>query len=335
MRDQLGRVVDYLRISITDRCNLRCSYCMPPEGIEVRPQHEILRFEEIERLVGVAVGLGYRHFRITGGEPLARRGAVELLARLARRLGGLDLALTTNGTLLAPVAGRLAQAGLRRVNISLDTLDRAKFARMTGRDRWAEAWSGVEAALAAGLNPTKLNVVLVRGHNDDEILDFARLTLERPLHVRFIELMPLGEGCRVAEGPVEGDAVLARLAEAGTMEKLAGDQAPAGAGPAATYRWRDGRGTVGVISAISHKFCAGCNRLRLTADGRLEPCLASPEWVDVRGPLRAGADDDQLAGLFWQAAGAKPVCHHLGEAGAGPAGGDQAGRRRRMSRIGG
>jgi cyclic pyranopterin phosphate synthase len=319
LRDPLGRRIDYLRISITDRCNLRCAYCMPAEGIELRPHDEILRFEEIERLARVAAGLGFKHFRVTGGEPLARRGAPSFVARLAGQLRGLDLALTTNGTLLAPVAAELARGGLGRVNISLDTLDAGKFARLARRDLWPQAWAGVGAAMAAGLDPVKINVVVVRGHNDDEILDFARLTLERPLHVRFIELMPLGEGCGAGGGPVPSDEILARLAVAGELLPLAGGEAPAGAGPAEAYRWRGGAGSVGVIAALSHKFCGHCNRLRLTADGRLEPCLGSEASVDLRGPMRAGAGDAALAELFRAAAAIKPACHHMEEAAAAAA----------------
>jgi len=331
LRDTQGRAIDYLRISITDRCNLRCAYCMPAQGVAYRRHTEILRFEEIVRVAGVAAEMGFRHFRVTGGEPLVRKGAVDLVRRLAVRLKGLDLALTTNGTLLAPLAGGLAEAGLRRTNISLDTLDRAKFERLSRRDAWPSAWAGVEAALAAGLDPVKLNVVVVRGYNDDEVVDFARLTLERRLHVRFIELMPLGEGCAmtVPGGVVPGREIVARLEAEAALRPAAEEDAPVSAGPARVYRWGvGGRGTVGVIAGVSHKFCHQCNRLRLSADGRLEPCLTAEDSVDVRGPLRSGAGDEQLAELFRRAAARKPDCHHMEEAAESAA-------RRRMSRIGG
>ncbi len=306
---------------------------MPEKG-----HGEILRYEEFARLAQIAAGLGFRHFRITGGEPLARKGSVAFIASLARALDGrcpdgMDLAMTTNGVLLAPVARTLREGGLKRVNISLDTLDPRKFASITRRDLWHEAWAGIEAALAAGLDPVKLNVVLVRGTNDDEILQFGALAADRPLHVRFIELMPLGEGCRVSGGLVPSDEVLEALAAGGALVPLAGGGGPAGAGPATVFRWRGGAGTVGVIPAISHKFCTGCNRLRLTADGRLHPCLASTTEVDLRGPMRDGASDDELAGLFAAAVRLKPECHHMGDEAAGADSGEAS--RRRMHRIGG
>lgn len=329
MKDTLGRSIDYLRISITDRCNLRCEYCMPAGGVPVRPHDEILRYEEIERLALVARSLGFEHFRITGGEPLARRGSAAFIGRLAGRLAGSDVALTTNGVLLAPVAAQLRGAGLGRVNVSLDTLDSAKFARLTRRDLWAEAWAGIEESLAVGFDPVKVNVVLIKGFNDDEIHAFADLTAGRPLHVRFIELMPLGEGTGMPEGFMSADEATATLERSGGLVPLAGAGVPAGAGPAESYRWRGGLGTVGFISALSHMFCDRCNRLRLTADGRLLPCLAGGEHLDLRGPLRDGAGDDQLAAVFRLAVEAKPASHHMADAPA------EAGRVRRMSRIGG
>ena len=328
MRDAHGRKLDYLRISITDRCNLRCAYCMPADGVPRLPHAAVLRYEEIRRLVGLARDLGFAHFRVTGGEPLVRRGAVAFLADLARDLAGRDLALTTNGTLLAPIARRLRAASLRRVNISLDTLRPGRFAQLTRRDDWAAAWAGVEAALAAGFAPVKLNVVVVAGFNDDEVLDFARLTHKRPLHVRFIELMPLGEGCALPGGLVGADEILAELAAAGSLVRPGPAAGPGGAGPAEVYRWGDGVGTVGVIPALSNCFCGDCNRLRLTATGQLEPCLAAERAIDLRGPLRAGAGDGVLKDLFRLAAAIKPAGHTMPE-------GTAPGKRRRMSRIGG
>lgn len=330
MRDPLGRNIDYLRISITDRCNLRCEYCMPADGVPVRPHDEILRYEEIERLALLARAIGFEHFRITGGEPLARRGSAAFIGHLAGLLGGADVSLTTNGVLLAPVARELRRAGLRRVNISLDTLDRGKFARMARRDMWGAAWAGIEAALGAGFDPVKLNVVLIRGYNDGELAAFADLTVERPLHVRFIELMPLGEGTCVQGGFVSTDEAIAALEQHGGLVPLTGAAVPLGAGPAQSYRWRGGTGTVGFISALSHMFCESCNRLRLTADGRLLTCLAGGEQFDLRGLLRAGAPDEELVRVFAAAVASKPACHHMADADA-PA----EGRARRMSRIGG
>lgn len=335
MKDKAGRLIDYLRISITDRCNLRCSYCMPEEGVKVKGHDEILRYEELARLARVAAGIGFRHFRITGGEPLARKGSVEFITGLARDLrsitgADLDLAMTTNGVLLAPVAGQLRAGGLQRVNISLDTLDPRKYHAITRRDAWSQAWAGIEAAIAVGFQPVKLNIVLVRGMNDDEILQFGALAAGRPLHVRFIELMPLGEGCHTGGGPVPSDEVLAVLAAGGQLEQLAGQVTPTGAGPASVYRWRGGAGTIGVIPALTHKFCTDCNRLRLTADGRLHPCLASPVEVDLRGAMRAGATDSELAGIFTNAVQLKPLCHHMDEQSE-----LDTGASKRMYRIGG
>jgi len=319
---------------------------MPADGVPLRPHAEILRYEELERLAGLAAGLGFRHFRITGGEPLARRGSAEFVARLGDRLRragpGSDLSLTTNGTLFGPVASGLRRAGLRRVNISLDTLDRAKFHHLTRRDLWPAAWEGVEAALREGYDPVKLNFVLMRGVNDDEIAAFGRLTQDLPLHVRFIELMPLGEGCAMGGEFMSADEAAALLSAVGPLEPLeeAGDvalapsisgHAPRGAGPADCYRLPGARGTVGFIAALSHAFCGGCNRLRLTADGKLHPCLASDLEFDLRGPLRAGAGDEELAAVFRAAVAAKPAQHGMGREAA--AAGLTA--KRRMSRIGG
>lgn len=329
MKDNEGRVIDYLRISVTDRCNLRCTYCMPEQGVEVKAHSEILRFEELVRLAVVAGSIGFSHFRVTGGEPLARLGLTGFVAALARNMPDADLSLTTNATLLAPVAADLRAAGLRRVNISLDTLNPEKYASITRRDLWHAAWQGIDAALAAGLAPVKINSVLVRGVNDDEIIAFGELTLERPLHVRFIELMPLGEGCHVSGAMVPGDEVLVTLAKAGELVRLDGAHSPAGAGPAQVYRWRDGPGTIGIIPAISHSFCTDCNRLRLTADGKLHPCLAAETQVDLRGPMRAGAGDDELRQLFAHAIELKPKCHHMADRGELPA------TSRRMYKIGG
>lgn len=329
MKDNQGRTIDYLRISITDRCNLRCTYCMPEQGVEVKAHEDILRFEELTRLAVVAGTLGFCHFRVTGGEPLARLGVADFVAALAAQMPTADLSLTTNATLLGPLAAELRAAGLRRVNISLDTLQPAKYASITRRDLWPAAWQGIEAALAVGFAPVKINTVLVRGVNDDEILAFGALTKDAPLHVRFIELMPLGEGCHISGAMVPGDEVLATLAAAGELEHLDGRHAPAGAGPAQVYRWRGGAGTIGIIPAISHSFCTDCNRLRLTADGKLHPCLAADTQVDVRGPLRAGASDQELSELFQHAIALKPKCHHMADISEAPA------TTRRMYKIGG
>ncbi|MDK2784625.1 MAG: 3,8-cyclase [Bacillota bacterium] len=308
MRDRLGRKIDYLRVSVTDRCNLRCLYCLPPQGVRPKTHEEILRYEEIVRLVEVAVSLGIRRVRLTGGEPLVRLGLTRLVAALAAIPGLHDLSLTTNGTLLAPLAEELKRAGLRRVNISLDTLRPERFRAVTRGGTLADAWAGIEAALAAGLHPVKINTVAMAGVNDDELADLAELTRRFPLHVRFIEVMPLG-----ADLDWAGAHVLPMAAVRAAVEKV-GRLEPAqvaGAGPARAWRFPGAPGTVGFIGALSETFCARCNRLRLTADGKLKPCLASDVEVDVRGLLRRGAGNQELEGAFRQALELKPSHHDL------------------------
>lgn len=339
-RDAHGRRIDYLRVSLTDRCNLRCVYCMPEKGVRLKPPSEILGFEEIERFAAIAVDEGISKIRLTGGEPLVRAGVVEHVRRLREITGIEAIALTTNGTLLPQFARPLAEAGLRRVNVSIDSLDPDAFARVTRGGRLADALAGVDAALEAGLAPVKVNAVVVRSLEQD-LLGFARLTLDRPLHVRFIEYMPIGgaedetacdadsEGGWTAADHVPSDELLERLsAEAsaaglGELEGVARDDAPGGWGPARYCRLPGAVGTVGVISPLSHHFCGECNRLRLTADGKLRPCLFSDEELDARAVLRAGTDDEVRA-LVRRALAHKPEGHE-----------HRVGTRRRMSEIGG
>jgi cyclic pyranopterin phosphate synthase len=308
MRDRLGREIDYLRVSVTDRCNLRCLYCLPPQGIRPKAHDEILHYEEIVRLVEVGVSLGIRRVRLTGGEPLARLGLTKLVAQLAAIPGLEDLSLTTNGTLLAPLAAPLKQAGLKRVKVSLDTLRPERFRAITRRGTLADAWAGIEAALAVGLDPVKINTVALAGVNDDEIGELAALTRRLPLHVRFIEVMPLGADLDwAAAHALPMAAVRSAVEKAGPLEPAD----VAGAGPAAAWRFPGAPGTVGFIAALSEAFCARCNRLRLTADGRLKPCLASDVEVDVRGLLRGGAGTGELKGAFRRALELKPTHHDL------------------------
>jgi len=360
MRDRHHRTINYLRVSLTDRCNLRCVYCLPDEGVALKGHDDILTYEEIGRLVRVAVSMGVTGVRLTGGEPLARRDVLSLVRALGQIDGLEDLSLTTNGTLLAPLAWRLKEAGLKRVNISLDTLRPDRFERITRRPLFDEVVAGIRAALEAGLEPVKLNVVLMRGINDDEILDLARLTRRPfapglgPVHVRFIELMPLGESSATAGAlQVPGDEVREVLSRAGELIPVDADGgAPTGRGPAQNYRWiprepdwfaddaapmAAGRpeaglppATIGLINAITEHFCDRCNRLRLTADGKINPCLASPLEIDLRRALRSGAGDDELARLLGLAVRRKPLEHHMTIGAAA-----DRGRRRRMSRIGG
>jgi cyclic pyranopterin phosphate synthase len=324
--DAYNRPIEYLRISVTDRCNLRCVYCMPEEGVEQLPREDMLSYEEIARLARIVAGMGIHKMRITGGEPLARKGIVRLVRLLAAIPGVDDLAMTTNGTLLAGAAEGLARAGLKRVNISLDTLRPERYAAMTRRGRLEDVLAGIAAAERAGLTPIKINVVVVRGVNDDEVPELARRAVDDGWNVRFIEVMPLGAGPRWEDDGYVPSAELRRRIEAtfGPLQGVDGD----GGGPARYYRLPGATGTIGFISPLSEHFCTRCNRLRLTAGGQLLPCLMSEEAIDMRPALRSGASDEELRGRVEQAIRAKPAGHEMGKkrrgAGAAP-----------MSRIGG
>lgn len=309
LTDRFGRRIEYLRVSVTDRCNMRCRYCMPAEGVSFRPREEVLRYEEILRVVRKMAELGVRRFRLTGGEPLVRRDLVSLVGGIARVPGLEDLALTTNGVLLADLAADLKAAGLRRVNVSLDSLRPEVFARITRLGEWKRVWRGIWTALEMGLSPVKLNVVLLKGFNASEIPDFARLTLRHPLHVRFIELMPRGGGGKDHAGeflPV-GEA-RALCEQAGPLEP-----APdaAGVGPASSFRFPGAKGTVGFIGALTCNFCRQCNRMRLGADGTLRPCLDNSVGVGLREVLRAGGPDEELESRIREAVRCKPEGHTM------------------------
>lgn len=276
MKDTLGRQITYLRISLTDRCNLRCLYCMPPEGVRKQEHRDILSFEEIAEIAGEAVAMGVRKIRLTGGEPLVRRGILSLCRSLREIPDLRELALTTNGHLLNEMAAGLKDAGLDRVNISLDTLDPDKYRRITRTGDLDAALSGIAAAKAAGLTPLKLNCVLIGGFNDDEIPAFAALTEHEPVEVRFIELMPIGNTAGFGpEAYLPCEAVLQRLPALEPVES--------NGGVAERYRLPGARGTIGLIRPLSHCFCSQCSRLRLTADGFLKPCLHSREEIPLRG----------------------------------------------------
>jgi len=316
--DPLGRQITYLRISITDRCNLRCIYCMPEEGVKWLPRAEVLTLEEIWRIVRVAASMGLRKVRITGGEPTVRRGVVDLIRWIASTPGIEDVAMTTNGLSLSSMASELAQAGLRRVNVSLDTLRPERFREIT---RWGDiddVFAGIEAARRVGLRPIKLNVVVMRGINDDEVVDFARTTLEEDWEVRFIELMPFMDeetSCAKGEGGLDLQFVPTREVRR-RIEAALGPLEPAesesGSGPARYYRLPGARGLIGFISPLSEThFCASCNRMRLTADGKIRPCLLTDHEVDLKGVLRSGADDEALKGAILLALRTKPDAHHL------------------------
>jgi len=327
VQDNFQREINYLRVSVTDRCNLRCFYCLPPHGVKSIPHEEILRLEEIVHLVRAATLVGVKKVRITGGEPLVRKGLVSFVEALAAIPAIDDLALTTNGILLAEYAAELKAAGLKRVNVSLDSLRPEKYAQITRGGELARAWAGIEAALALEMHPVKLNTVLLKGLNDDEIVDLAGLSRQFPLHIRFIELMPVGT-CK----PWAADYFLSAGQARETIEQNLGTlhevRKLAGSGPARYYRLVGAPGTIGFIPAVSDHFCDRCNRLRLTASGSLRSCLYDEREVDVKSALRRGASLEELARLVARAIARKPGRHHLGEAGEG--GGQKA-----MSRIGG
>jgi GTP 3',8-cyclase len=372
--DSFGRTIDYLRVSVTDRCNFRCVYCMPEEGAPIAPKEQILRFEEIERLLRIAAGLGMRKVRLTGGEPLVRKDIVQLVERVASIPGIEDISLTTNGLLLPRLAPELAAAGLHRVNISLDTLRADRFQPIARRGSLEDVLAGIDASLAAGLAPIKLNAVVMRGVNDDEAADFAAMTREQPFHVRFIELMPInwstgddsmkdfyalagapaGQNVRLfakedaasfrsgfqfaeldaQEGMLNAAQMRRMFISAAEIrervESALGPMEPAEVktnGPARTFRLPGALGTVGFISQITNDICASCNRLRLTADGFLRPCLMADGEVDLRTPLREGASDQAIRDLFLLTVKHKPFEHRL-EDGMAPIG-------RNMSQLGG
>jgi len=288
---------------------------MPPEGVPWRPHGEILCYEEIETVVRAAAELGISKVRLTGGEPLVRLGIVDLVRSLARIPGIDDLAMTTNGILLSRYAEALAGAGLQRVNVSLDTLRPQRFRRITRLGRMEDVLDGMEAARRAGLEPIKINTVVIRGMNDDEVADFAQKTVEAGWNVRFIEPMPVGNGV-LADGEWRERVVTGREIRQ-QIEAALGELEPAkmsaGSGPARYYRLPGAKGTLGFITPISEHFCYRCNRLRLTADGQLRPCLLSDQEIDLRTPLRQGADVAQIKGLLLKGIESKPMQHHLDE----------------------
>ncbi|WP_374689361.1 GTP 3',8-cyclase MoaA [Promineifilum sp.] len=309
--DRFGRNINYLRISLTDRCNLRCVYCMP-EDMTFRPRHELLQDDELLRLVNIFAELGFHKFRLTGGEPTVRAHIVDLVHGMAGTPGVEKIAMTTNGLLLDRLARPLAEAGMQRVNISIDTLDPQKFKKLT---RWGEVedvWRGIQAAEAAGLE-IKLNAVVVRNYNDGEdLVDLARLTLHQPWQVRFIEMMPFGD---VADfqlaGVVSEEELRATIAAGlGPLRPVNGGELD---GEARLFRIDGAPGTIGFISSVTQPFCASCNRARLTADGRLRLCLLREMEVDLLTPLRDGADDDQMKAIIKQGIWWKPWGHGLAQ----------------------
>lgn len=307
--DRFGRAHTKLRVSVTDRCNLRCTYCMPAEGIAVAPRDELLTFEEIERVVRVAVAAGVRQVRLTGGEPLVRRDLPLLVERLAAIDGLDDLALTTNGVLLDQLAGPLRRAGLQRLNVSLDALDPEVFARVTRRDGYERVIAGITAARDAGFDAIKINVVSARGVTESQIVPFGRFARDTGMEVRFIEFMPLDASREWSREQVLTAEEILGVLSAEVMP-LVESPSPRG-GPATEYVFEDGVGSIGFIPTVSAPFCRSCDRFRLTADGKLRGCLFSVEEFDLRGPLRAGADDAGLLGVMHHALQGKGPGHGI------------------------
>ncbi len=310
--DQFGRVARDLRVSVTDRCNLRCTYCMPAEGLPWMPKVEMLSDEELLRIVCVFVGLGVRQVRLTGGEPLLRRSIVEVVAGIAALTPRPQIAMTTNGIGLQRLAGGLAEAGLDRVNVSLDTIDPATFNRLTRRERLTDVEKGLAAAVEAGLTPVKVNAVAMRGVNDEAVADVLRWCIDRSYELRFIEQMPLDaqHGWDRAE-MVGADEIRARLSERFTLTPV-GER---GSAPAERFLVDGGPATVGIIASVSEPFCAACDRTRLTADGQVRSCLFSTGETDLRGPLRDGATDAELARLVQGEMWVKRRGHGIGDPG--------------------
>lgn len=322
LRDQFGRRIEYLRISVTDRCNFRCLYCLPLEGMQWLPRSEILTYEEIAGIVRELAPLGLRRVRITGGEPTIRPDLVELIRQLREIDVIEDISLSTNGVKLPALASELRAAGLDRVNMSVDSLRADRIPAIARRNLDFDPVVAADAASRAGLSPIKINTVVMRGINDDEIEDLARLTLGRPWHVRFIELMPVGDLRDLTwQHVVTADEILGRL---GSIGALAVDAGPSGNGPAVYYRFANAAGTVGVITPMSHTYCDSCNRVRLTADGSLRTCLYGDHEVNLRDPLRRG---EPLAPLFREALAGKPREHQLLQM--------QVGGLRALSQVGG
>lgn len=320
-RDQHGRTIDYLRISVTDRCNLRCLYCMPEEGVSWKPHDTMLSIEEITQFVRIAAEEGFKRIRLTGGEPLVRKGIVDLVGEIHQIPGIESVAMTTNGILLPKMAEELREAGLSRVNISLDTLDPEQFTYITRCGNIDEVFAGIDKALEVGFKPVKINAVVVRSLHQD-LLAFARMSIDRPLHVRFIEYMPVGDSSGSdGSGWTKADtipneeliALINEQAEAAGLGKLEAiserTETPDGWGPARYYHFEGAQGTVGFISALSRHFCGECNRLRLTAEGELLPCLFSDDQYDVKSALRTG-DPEVVRQVLREALGSKPDEHH-------------------------
>ena len=307
--DRYNRHLNYLRLSITDRCNLRCIYCAPGGMVPKLKHDAVLRYEEILRIVKLGVRLGITKVRLTGGEPLVRNGVYDFMHDLVRVKGLVDVSLTTNGVLLSDNIEKIQAAGIKRINISLDTLKKEKFSHIAGYDVFDKVWEGIEKANAMGFHPIKLNVVALKGFNDDEFEDLAKLSFAYPFHIRFIEYMPIGNPLMKSEDYILADDIQARLKNLGELEPVQKRRLD---GPAERFRFKGAKGEIGFIRPLSHHFCKACNRLRLTANGQLRPCLLSDRQEDLRRPLRNGCSDDDLAAIFLRAVERKHEAHQLG-----------------------
>lgn len=305
--DSFERKIDYLRLSVTDRCNLRCTYCMPEDGLPKLDHRDILRYEEFLTLAEIVTGMGISKIRITGGEPLVRKNILTLCKNISQLPGLKSLSITTNGVLLSQFAQGLLETGIKRINISLDTLKREKFAALTRQDLFPQVWEGIQTAFTAGLSPIKLNTVVLRGTNDDEIEDLARLTFRYPFHVRFIEFMPFQQRDYDRQF-VPAAEILQRLKRVAPLARSDKDESN---GPALYYRYESAPGRIGIISPVSGHFCPACNRLRITADGKLRTCLFSRDETDLRQALRQGASQDRIEEIIRFAITLKPEKHEL------------------------
>ena len=324
--DHYERRLNYLRISITDRCNLRCLYCMPREGLDKLKHEDILTYEEILRLAKIAVGLGVDKIRLTGGEPLVRKDFPRLLPELMALPGLKDLSITTNGIFLKEHLENIRGAGVKRINVSLDSLHRDRYRRITGYDGFDRVWEGIQLAHKLNFHPIKINMVVLKGMNDDEVADFAELSVRYPFHIRYIEYMPSGLLHHNEPLHFVSNTVIRETLE--VAQPLIRIPRTAIDGPTVRYRFEGAPGEIGFISPLTHHFCQVCNRLRLTANGHLRPCLLSDQELDLKGPMRAGATDRDLVKIFADAADKKPRAHHVGSEDADALSG-------RMSAIGG
>jgi cyclic pyranopterin phosphate synthase len=306
--DNFNRHLNYLRISITDRCNLQCRYCEPQDLIPKLSHNEILTYEEILRLVRVATRLGISKVRITGGEPLVRKGVYEFLHELTATDGLKDVSLTTNGVLLKDNLAKIQAVGISRINISLDTLNPKKYHEITGYDEFDRVWQGIEKAHQMGFYPIKLNIVALKGINEEEFVEMAQLSFQYPFHIRFIEYMPIGRSAFNPDGLLLAPEIKSRISDLGNLVTVQEDEHD---GPARRYKYEDAIGEIGFIPALSQHFCNKCNRLRLTASGQLRPCLLSDHQEDLKEAIRQGCSDQQLADIFIKAVRHKPSDHNL------------------------